>query len=194
MDLKIDYLKLFKSMFLDELSGVYIVQVEILLAVGALCILLPGLFLAHKSEKIRKRQALLTYLTIVYIGIVLLITIFRRPLGGKPYSVSTKLNLGNLFGNYWEVRIAFYAILNILLFVPFGFLASLFCMNIKKLKAFRFIVPIVVSFLFSLSIECIQLRTGTGIFEVTDLFNNTVGGILGTVLGVIVYGITCIII
>ncbi|MFV0255379.1 MAG: VanZ family protein [Erysipelotrichaceae bacterium] len=67
--------------------------------------------------------------------------------------------------------------LNILLFVPFGLL---YCFQRKA----RFLDVFFVSFLFSLTIESVQLLLDVlniyiRIFDITDLISNTVGGILG---------------
>lgn len=60
--------------------------------------------------------------------------------------------------------------LNVLLFVPFGFL-----LHLPPRKTVFF------GFLFSLTIEVIQLVTRLGMFETDDLMTNTLGAWLGTV-------------
>jgi len=63
---------------------------------------------------------------------------------------------------------------NVACFVPFGILLPL---NIKRLNKFAIIM--LITFLFSLAIETVQLITRTGSFDVDDIFLNTVGGIVG---------------
>jgi len=63
---------------------------------------------------------------------------------------------------------------NVLAFAPFGFFLS-----IAKPKLARVYAIIVMSFLLSLTIETLQLLLKVGIFDVDDLFMNTVGGLLG---------------
>lgn len=63
---------------------------------------------------------------------------------------------------------------NILAFAPFGFLLPL--LN-KKFR--RFFYVIFLSLLFSLAVEAIQLYLKVGIFDVDDLFMNTLGGTIG---------------
>lgn len=65
-------------------------------------------------------------------------------------------------------------IVNIVLFVPFGFLLPL---GIKKFQTFW--KTYLVGFLFSLFIELIQLFFHLGIFETADLLNNTIGVLIG---------------
>ncbi len=60
--------------------------------------------------------------------------------------------------------------LNVLLFVPFGFL-----LHLPPRRA------IIIGFLFSFAIEIIQLVTRLGMFETDDLMTNTLGTWIGTV-------------
>ncbi|MGN0242439.1 MAG: VanZ family protein [Lachnospiraceae bacterium] len=62
---------------------------------------------------------------------------------------------------------------NCLAFTPFGFYLP---MIRKKFNVFQ---AVFATFLFSFSIETIQLVTKVGVFDVDDLFLNTVGGLLG---------------
>ena len=63
---------------------------------------------------------------------------------------------------------------NIACFVPFGILLPF---NVKKLD--RFASVLLLAFVFTLSIESVQLITRTGSFDVDDILLNTLGGILG---------------
>ena len=69
--------------------------------------------------------------------------------------------ISNLFGN-------------IVIFMPFGFLVPI--LGRKKLN---FWFTSLLSFALSLAVECIQLVTRTGCFDVDDIFLNTIGGMLG---------------
>ena len=71
---------------------------------------------------------------------------------------------------------------NVIAFIPFGyFLPRLFKYRIQFLKA------VLVSFDLSLAIEIIQLLSRVGSFDVDDLILNTIGGIIGYILCVIVW-------
>lgn len=71
---------------------------------------------------------------------------------------------------FWFMQIA----LNVLLFIPFGFLLP--CVN----RNFRSSMAIVASgFLFSGFIETMQYITGRGLTEVDDIITNTTGAAVG---------------
>ena len=69
--------------------------------------------------------------------------------------------ISNLFGN-------------IVIFMPFGFLVPILG---RKKRNFWF--TSLLSFALSLAVECIQLVTRTGCFDVDDIFLNTIGGMWG---------------
>ena len=63
---------------------------------------------------------------------------------------------------------------NVLAFFPFGF----FLPPITRYKA-TFGFTVAMTFLFSLLVECIQLLTKVGCFDVDDMIMNTAGGFIG---------------
>lgn len=69
-------------------------------------------------------------------------------------------------------------ILNILLFVPFGYMLP--CLFKRFQKALWAVV--LVGFFYSLGTETIQLITHLGWFDLDDLLNNTMGCIFGVIL------------
>ncbi len=66
---------------------------------------------------------------------------------------------------------------NILAFTPFGFLLPVISEENRKLAKVA-----LVTFQFSLTIELLQLVFKVGIFDVDDLFMNTLGGIIGYII------------
>lgn len=65
---------------------------------------------------------------------------------------------------------------NVVCFMPFGFLLP----TLSKKKVVKNVVGVfVITLLFTLSIETIQLITKVGAFDVDDILLNTVGGVLG---------------
>lgn len=84
----------------------------------------------------------------------------QRFLNGAKY-FSTKEILLNLLGN-------------VIGFVPLGFMIPV----VQRKKTFSFLCVIFV-FLFSLTIEIIQLMLRIGVFDVDDLLLNTLGGFIG---------------
>lgn len=63
---------------------------------------------------------------------------------------------------------------NVAAFVPFGAL-----IRWVRNKKTGFFTATVYTFLFSLCIECVQLVTRVGVFDVDDLILNTLGGMIG---------------
>lgn len=66
---------------------------------------------------------------------------------------------------------------NVIAFMPFGFVLPIISPENRKLFYITFL-----SMEFSLSIELIQLIFKVGIFDVDDIFMNTLGGVLGGIL------------
>lgn len=65
-------------------------------------------------------------------------------------------------------------ILNILLFVPLGYLSPLSFAKINRCWK-----VLLLGFLFSLLIETVQLITRLGWFDASDLLHNTLGAVIG---------------
>lgn len=80
------------------------------------------------------------------------------------------------YGLYGVLRPLGGLYLNILMFVPFGFLASTVKQEYTAWKI------IFVGFIVSLLIELTQMATHLGMFETDDLMTNTIGAWLGTVI------------
>lgn len=67
-------------------------------------------------------------------------------------------------------------IINIIVFIPIGFLASLF------IGRFKIIISLLIGLFISETIECSQLILKRGTFDVDDLFNNVIGAIVGAII------------
>lgn len=63
---------------------------------------------------------------------------------------------------------------NILIFTPFGFLVPIMS---RRLRGFFRVI--LLGFELSLAVECVQLVTKTGSFDVDDLLLNTIGALIG---------------
>lgn len=79
---------------------------------------------------------------------------------------------------YWQTIGAYYSIINlagnVVAFMPFGALIR-WVVNQKT----RWYQAVGYTFLFSLSVELLQLVARVGVFDVDDLILNTLGGLLG---------------
>ena len=107
---------------------------------------------AEKSQKI---------LTVVYVIVILYITVFSRTPDSE-----------RIFkGLFWEYQNNMWSniLLNMLLFVPLGFLSG----NMRV---------VITGFLISLGIEVTQFIGVLGFCEIDDVLNNTVGTVFGVIL------------
>ena len=131
----------------------------------------------HKKVSIPIRRLFLYAVFMIYIVVVVGATMLR-------YSGSS-ISFGNrviypLFYSYREAWKDFSArewrniILNIMMFVPFGFLLPLVS---NKFQVFW--KTYLAGFLFTTIIEVTQLLLHSGIFELDDFMNNTVGAMIG---------------
>lgn len=85
------------------------------------------------------------------------------------------LRNGNGFYLFWLNVLG-----NVAVFIPFGCLTPVLMKNRHKL-----ILTIELGFLFSVSVETLQLFTRVGVFDVDDIFLNTVGTIIGCLIWLI---------
>ena len=76
--------------------------------------------------------------------------------------------------NHWSISELQLIIFNMLMFAPLGFLLPLLWKRAEKLW-----IILTVSLSLTSLIEVIQLLTGTGIFELDDLFHNLIGSLFG---------------
>lgn len=124
---------------------------------------------------------------IMYTYICMVIMVTLMPLGIRefiPGGNNLFLKTANLIP-YRDIRAGYLgavreSILNVIMLLPFGFLLPF----IKKMNVCKIVG---LSFLFSLTIECAQLffmwsaSAFSRSFDVTDLINNTIGGLIGYV-------------
>lgn len=109
---------------------------------------------------------------IMYIVVMLFITFLSREDGS---SMGIDLELFSTWGI--NTRNNAYVIENILLFIPYG----LFCA--WAFPAMRSLLSCTLSgAIASLGIECLQLVTGRGFFQIDDVITNTLGALVGYVV------------
>ena len=154
----------------------------IILGIVALIIIgllfLIGYKLVYKKlmkgkKNIEIKKLILYGISIGYIIVVLGATFMNR---GQVYKT---INL-NLFSSYKEaynlMKLSLFRnlILNMLLFFPFGFLLPFYSDKLKKMYK-----VVLIGFGFTLLIEIFQYISNFGIFEIDDIFDNTIGVIIG---------------
>lgn len=126
------------------------------------------------NEFKKRKEFRVCFFLAFYISVVLFRTLFNRTLGINP--------LADVWGG-WTLYIngvlTVEPLENIFLFIPLIPLLSLtFPFRIAKKKHFWF-TSVSLSFLFSLAIELSQLLFSLGTIQVSDLFYNTLGGLIG---------------
>jgi glycopeptide antibiotics resistance protein len=130
-----------------------------------------------KSEK----EFILNTIMYVYVVMVLFVTImpFTIPLGVTNNLFMESANFipfRDLKLNYDGAIIGI--LLNVIMMIPFGFLYPI-------LKEKGILRTVILTFIFSLTIECTQLLSAwlgtihSRTFDVTDLITNTLGGLIG---------------
>lgn len=145
----------------DNLLNAYPV---IVVAVGILLCILLCLF-PRKLKKV----TLLAYLIFIFYETLM----FRET--GDARANLVLFSYAHTFLTNWRIRVD--VINNIWLFIPLG--TGLYAIFRKK----RVWVAALVS---SLAIELIQYVTGLGVAELDDLFGNTLGGVIGVGVGVVI--------
>ena len=71
---------------------------------------------------------------------------------------------------------------NVALFIPFGFLFPFVSEKRNFKRSINFFVTLLVTVLFIVLIEGIQLVTKVGVFDVDDIIMNTIGSVTGYIL------------
>ncbi|MDO5561047.1 MAG: VanZ family protein [Oscillospiraceae bacterium] len=121
----------------------------------------------------KKNKVVLFLIFLVYLSAVAYITVFCR----EPEERRVSLNLFESYYYLLENKNSYYYNMikyNIIMTIPFGLLVPMIS---SKLRNWHKVL--VLGFLFSLTIETTQYITGRGLFEADDLFNNTLGAVIG---------------
>ncbi|WP_155592262.1 VanZ family protein [Lysinibacillus cavernae] len=152
--------------------------VIIIISVEFLLIALYYCFYYQKQPSDRKKihimKLILGALFIGYIVFVFELTIFGR---GTSHYLEMNLHPFSGYIDAWKkysLRDLQNCIFNIVMFVPLGIFLPLI---MPKFNVFKWLLLVVVG--ATVSIETYQTLTGAGIFELDDLINNTLGGIIG---------------
>jgi glycopeptide antibiotics resistance protein len=125
----------------------------------------------------------------LYIAVLVYLLFFSEEYGRDHISSDYRYNLELLkeikrFLIYRDIigfkSVAVNILGNVAAFIPFGFMLPLLS---KKYRSFIYVA--LLSILFSLAVEMLQMVTKVGIFDVDDILLNSLGGILGY----IIYGI-----
>lgn len=135
-----------------------------------------------------KSRALAAVLFLLYIALALYVLFFSEGLDRNIKSSGYRYNLipFSEIRRFWRMRYSYgYSITlvnllgNVVCFVPFGYLLpKLF----KYKKSIGIIAVTLLAFWTSLAVETVQLVLKVGAFDVDDLLLNTIGGLIGYIL------------
>lgn len=166
----------FVRLILGELQGALgLISVGLLLCVAILGVVY--IVFQEKNKKEREfpwKKAILILLFAGYTVIVLYATILRGTGYGTKY---INLHLFRAWKEVWNsfsVKTWLNVLLNIALFVPLGILLPCFGSTMKK-----WYVMLGAGFGVSFLIEILQYILNRGLFDIDDLFANTLGAMLG---------------
>ena len=136
--------------------------------------------LMYKKGRFDKCQLAACIVLSVWGALVLLLTVLGRRMNRSYIENNCNLELFSCYKRSFingNTAILYSTLQNIAMFVPFGFVLPVILNN-----KHRFIVTLIISFVLSLFIETCQLLLKSGIFELDDLFNNTLGALIGIML------------
>lgn len=120
-------------------------------------------------------KAILALVLIGYLTALFSITLFR--IGGYGYGNYYNLHLFRAWREAWNsfsLKNWLNVLLNVAMFLPLGALLPLLIRHFQK-----WYFMLIAGFGASLAIEIIQYFSGRGMFDVDDLFANTLGAMLG---------------
>ncbi|KIR01817.1 hypothetical protein P261_00631 [Lachnospiraceae bacterium TWA4] len=141
-------------------------------------IFLVGLYIQRKRGRLKEfslKQILSSVLFICYLAVVIGATLLFRVSYGRVGIVNLELFSAYKDAWYhWSMTEWRDLVLNILLFVPMGFLIPIVFKHLQK-----FWQVYLLGFAASLGIETIQYIIGMGNADIDDLFNNTMGTLIG---------------
>lgn len=144
-------------------------------------ILLWGVaFISFIFQWRNKTNRIINILTPTYVAFIVMVTLLNRSEGGgyqlEPFW-SYKAAYGGAIYLWQEI------VLNYLLFIPLGFLLHFRFKEMNKIG--------LIGLSISTFIEVAQLELKLGLFEFDDIIGNSLGCVLGAVIGVIIQSICC---
>ena len=126
-------------------------------------------------KKLKSIRLLLLAVFLAYMFVVLWLTLFNRQVGEHRSMLTPFWEYARVIHNDNRSFFIKQIIGNLIMLMPFGFmLLWIFKLNFRKC--------LIISGCFSVFIEITQYITGRGLMEFDDVFNNTVGAVVGYLL------------
>ena len=151
----------------------------LLIAVFIVALMVGIIRTKRKKETLSQmivRVGFFTYLCFIFIG-----TVFSRTCR-EPFRISLNAlsNFQDCIAGVFSAQVE--TIANILLFIPFGALL-LFVPDKGYSFRTRILLTLLSGILCTVLIELIQFVSGWGLFETADILSNTLGNLIGLILG-----------
>lgn len=160
----------------------FMIMVFVELAVVTLIVVIVS---KHSKKEISLADIAAFFCLVVYLNIIMQLTLLGRKDGSR---IGVELSLfGYLGEGQFSRQMLMYAVLNVFLFVPYGFIIRWLPWFRKQKESVSILLTTMVCFASSLLIEMIQLITKRGYYELEDLVCNTLGGLIGGLLFTLVY-------
>ena len=116
--------------------------------------------------------------SLIYFWMLIKIILLKNGFTNQGYKIN--FILFDFINQYYDHGLSQTLLINILgniaLFIPLSIIL------LNYFKSLTYSNVIFTNFITSLSFELIQLATGWGVFDVDDIFLNTLGGIIGLVI------------
>lgn len=129
----------------------------------------------YKSGLITKRHGIAKWILVFYIEVLYFMTVFgRRTWSYYRYNFEIGWSYRHCIET-GDISMLKEILLNILIFVPVGILAA------YVTKERKFIKPICLGIMITVTIECLQLIMCVGYFEFDDMINNVIGVVIGAI-------------
>ena len=161
-----------KYVYEDMLSMVRHLPWSFALGLPFAAILLWGINFLRRRRGKAPAAALPVIAFGVYLSVLLIITFLSRESGNK---AGADFKLFSTWGI--NKRNNAFVIENVLLFLPFGFLGGWAFEAMRNVLCCTMLGAAV-----SVGIECLQLVTGRGFFQIDDILTNTLGAFLGSLV------------
>lgn len=161
-----------KYIYRDMVSAMKYIPFGLALGLPIAMILL---YLSSRGGEREKRPGSMIPVAVyvIYLAILLVITFFSRESGSRTGGMDMELF------STWGIntRNNAYVVENVLLFIPYGFICRW-----AFSWARNFFACVLFGAATSVLVECLQLVTGRGFFQIDDILTNILGTIVGFLL------------
>ncbi len=160
---------------LTTLAPIALAAAAAALAALAASVLLYSLYKKRGGKRtITMQQFLVVFLLLGWLAAVLGLTLFTRPAMFEGW-LNFRLFSGYINAwNNWSLSEFQLIIFNMLMFAPLGFLLPLLTKRARK-----FLPVLLLSLIVCVLVEVLQMLTHRGVFELDDMFHNTLGSMIG---------------